>query len=80
MADPMKSCSCASVTLDARTLDPGQSAKLVVAWRTGEKLGPVRDMVAVQFSTSATRGLPDIRAVQLATVVRAKPRVPEGGS
>lgn len=75
LADPMKSCTCASAVLDRRELAPGEAATLTVHWRTAGKDGRTRDTVALQYSSAATFNQPVVVLMTLAGTVRPSPIV-----
>lgn len=45
--DVIKSCSCAEVAITPERLEPGQSATLMIGWRTGGRRGQSSDLVTV---------------------------------
>jgi hypothetical protein len=48
--DVLKSCSCADATLSSERIEPGQTATLLVAWKTGAKRGRVGDVLMVRYA------------------------------
>lgn len=50
-----KSCSCADAEVEPKRIEPGQSATLTLAWRTGSKRGPVSDRITVLANTTGER-------------------------
>lgn len=48
----MKSCSCADAEVEPKHLEPGQTATLRLAWKTGTKRGPASDRVTVVAKTT----------------------------
>lgn len=64
----LKSC-CGTIQLDARTIEPGQAATLVVTIRVGEAIGPISHHAIVETDQ------PGAERLDFVTTVTAYPRV-----
>lgn len=65
LGELMRSCACASATLDRQELPAGETATLTVGWRTGERVGRGRNTVGIPYIRKA---IPDQPVVVFATV------------